>query len=91
VVRNANGSTPSTTASVEVIQGARITAVSRTGNSVQLTSESATGQRYTLEYCDSLRAGIWTSLNTIDGTGSPITFTDASANVPSRFYRIRIE
>jgi hypothetical protein len=91
LVNNVNGSTASAPANLEVYDAARILSASRTGVSVEVICESTLGQRYTLEYHDNLVAGPWTSLNTIDGTGGPITFVDPSATASSRFYRVRIE
>ncbi|HKQ39730.1 MAG TPA: immunoglobulin domain-containing protein, partial [Verrucomicrobiae bacterium] len=91
VISNANGSVTSAAANLQVFAPARILSVSRSGNVVEVIAESATGQRYTLEYCDNFGTGSWTALNTLDGTGASITFTDASAAPASRFYRLRIE
>ena len=91
VVSNGNGSATSAAATLQVFAPARIISCIRTGNTTQLIAESVVGQRYTLEYRDSLGAGSWTPLNTLDGTGANITFTDPAASGDSRFYRIRIE
>lgn len=91
VVSNSEGSTTSAEANLEVYAAARIISITHSGASAELVFESALGQRYTVESRPSLGAGTWTPLQTLDGTGSPITFTDTGAAPGTRFYRLRIE
>jgi hypothetical protein len=91
VVTNVNGSATSLAADLDVFEAARIISVSQGGGFAQIIAESSLGQRYTLEFCDNLATAVWTPLQTIDGTGSPITFTDPAASPAFRFYRLSIQ
>lgn len=88
---NPNGATTSLSANLQVFEPARILSVTLSGGVARIISQSAIGQRYTLEFCDQLAADAWTPIETLDGTGSPLTFTDPTPPATSRFYRLRIE
>jgi hypothetical protein len=49
------------------------------------------GYSYILEFKNSLSDTTWTPFQTIPGNDGNLTFTDAVATSPSRFYRIRIQ
>ena len=91
VVSNGNGSAVSAMASVRVLIAPRIRSITRTGTTAQIAFESAAGQRYAIEYRDSLTSGTWNLLQRIDGTSQILTINDPTATGPTRFYQIRVE
>jgi hypothetical protein len=53
---------------------------------------SEAGFSYVVEYTDALgTATQWQTLTNIAGTGSILSAVDPSANVPKRFYRVRVQ
>jgi hypothetical protein len=44
-----------------------------------------------LEYKQSLTNKAWSALQTVMGTGVPMTVTDANPATPTRFYRVRVQ
>jgi hypothetical protein len=91
IVSNSGGSATSASAHVQVYDAARIISLSRSGNVVQLSFNTTLGQRYTIEYRDSLNSGAWTTLEAVDGTGSALTRSDSTASGATRFYRLRVD
>lgn len=72
--------------------GPLITSTTRTGATVSISYTTVTGPTYILEYKDTLGDAHWTAiLPGVLGNGSVMTQADASAAVPSRFYRIRAQ
>ncbi len=47
------------------------------------------GTNYTVEYANSLSAAPWTSLASVTGTGDFVPFTDPTALLLQRYYRVR--
>jgi hypothetical protein len=65
-----------------------ITSVTRTGNDVNITFVAANGSNYRVEYATSLSPANWQLLQTVTGTGAPVTITDTNPPDPQRFYRV---
>jgi hypothetical protein len=57
------------------------------GASVVINLPTATGHQYEVQYCTDLVLGAWTTLQTTNGNGAVITFTDMVTNAAARFYR----
>jgi hypothetical protein len=91
IVSNSAGSAVSAVAIVRVFDSTRIVNFTRTGNVVQFSFNTISGQRYTAEYQDALGVGPWNVLGEIDGSGAMATMTDPNATAPTRFYRVRIQ
>jgi uncharacterized repeat protein (TIGR01451 family) len=89
-VSNVKGSVTSLPAQLRVLETTRILSLTRTGGTVELTFLTIVGQRYFVEFQNSLGAG-WTALPEVAGTGEMVTVTDPSPAASSRFYRVRIE
>jgi hypothetical protein len=66
-----------------------LTGVSYSGGNFQFQFASATGCSYVIEYKNNLGDPSWSTLTTLNGTGSSIPVSDPGGR-PSRFYRIRI-
>ena len=65
--------------------------LSRNGNQLTLSWNSAPGQTYRVEYKDDLGAATWSVLGAdLMGTGSPVSTTVNVSNPPHRFYRLRL-
>src|ERR1051326_978444 len=60
-------------------------------NAFSFTFVSQTGFTYVVQFKNALGNPTWTTLLTTNGTGSPITVKDSSANASSRFYRIQVQ
>jgi rhamnogalacturonyl hydrolase YesR len=68
-----------------------LTGFSVNGNQSTLTWPSLTGQNYQVEFKDNLTDPVWTLLGVPQpGTGSLLSATDNTNNVPHRFYRLLI-
>ena len=61
------------------------------GATFSVSAPTLAGLTYILESKNSLRGPTWTARQTRPGDGTALTFTDAAANVRSRFYRLRVE
>lgn len=57
----------------------------------QLTLQSESDRRYTLEFRDDISSGEWQDLPPVIGTGSQLILTDPSPASQSRCYRVRVE
>ena len=57
----------------------------------QLSLPTTAGQRYVLEFADSLPASQWISVSTTIGDGTAQVLSDTSATNRQRYYRVRIE
>jgi hypothetical protein len=91
VVSNAVGSATSSNAVLKVLvppQGLSLTVV---GSTASISFQSLSGLNYTLEYKNRLADAAWTSLTPVPGNGATLTLSDPSANVPTRFYRVRVQ
>lgn len=62
-----------------------------TGATFSASAATQAGLNYIVEFTDSLRGSGWTTLQTLAGDGTVLTFTDSSAGVRTRFYRLRVE
>ena len=49
---------------------------------------AANGSNYRVEYTTNLSAANWQLLQTVSGTGAPVTVQDANPPDPQRFYRV---
>lgn len=67
----------------------RILSRSWQGGKFTLTTTSARGFKYTLQYAPFVRSR-WMNLVTMDGTGSAIQFSDTAASAGTRIYRIEV-
>lgn len=57
----------------------------------RFTFVGQTGRHYAVEASTNLAPGSWIEVQAFNGTGGPLSFTDAQAgNHPQRFYRVRI-
>jgi hypothetical protein len=52
---------------------------------------TAAGQRYILEFADSIPGANWTPLSTITGDGAIKILSDVNATNQQRYYRVRVE
>jgi hypothetical protein len=72
----------------------RIDSADLSGQSPVIGFHSFAGQKYSLEYSTDLSLDTWSSLpnGTIPGTGQEalVTDTDALADAPARFYRVKL-
>jgi hypothetical protein len=69
-----------------------IISTTRTGATAFVSYTTMNGPTYFLEYKDTLQDANWTSiLPGVPGNGSVMTQSDASAALPSRFYRVRAQ
>jgi subtilisin-like proprotein convertase family protein len=57
----------------------------------RLAVPTVSGQRYVLEFADSLPTSSWTPLSTMTGDGSVKLFFDPGATNHQRYYRVRLE
>jgi hypothetical protein len=60
-------------------------------HSFSLSVSTALGPNYILEYKNSLADTVWTTAQTLPGTGGTITLTDNTATNPARFYRVHVQ
>jgi uncharacterized repeat protein (TIGR01451 family) len=90
VIANAEGSTTSAPAQVQVVEETRILTLRRVGDTVELTFGSVVGQQYFVEFQDSLGT-TWSALPAVAGIGNVLTVIDSGATGNSRFYRVRVE
>jgi hypothetical protein len=90
MVGNAEGTTTSAAAQLNVLEGTRITSIRRIGSTAELTFGTIAKQRYFIEFENVLGTG-WTALPSVLGTGGVMTTVDSSAGASARFYRVRIE
>jgi hypothetical protein len=63
----------------------------RNEDQFQLTVPSVPGQRYVLEFTDTLPATRWTALPTVEATTGWTRLSDPAATNHQRFYRVRVE
>jgi hypothetical protein len=89
-VSNAQGTTTSAPAQLNVLEATRILSIRRTGSTAELTFGTIAQQRYFVEFENAVGTG-WTPLPSVVGTGGIMTVTDPSASASTRFYRVRIE
>jgi len=69
----------------------RISAVELSGGLVRFRFNSVAGKMYQLERAAAVDAGAWELVGSpVIGDGSTLQFADTGANLPSRFYRIRL-
>lgn len=66
----------------------RVSNPTRVGNTFNCSAQTEAGKIYVLQYKDSLEAANWTSLPSVPGTGTEQVFSDATAGVAQRFYRL---
>ncbi len=78
-------------ARLEVDVSPRITQLLRANSRVQLSFTTAPGVRYAIEYKNSIQEPTWTLFDFKTGTGDIVTVEDASAILPNRFYRVRVD
>jgi len=64
---------------------------SSAAGSFGLSVNTVAGITYILEYKNALSDVGWTEADRKTGTGSPVALADTTANVPMRFYRVRLE
>jgi subtilisin-like proprotein convertase family protein len=57
---------------------------------IQLRFATQAGQRYTVQYKDSLNDPAWRDLQTVMGDGTVLTVPDPIINGANRFYRLRL-
>jgi len=71
----------------------RITSITDSSGTVQVTFDSVLGETYRLEYRDDFVSGSWLLMqDQIAGTGASVQLADPSAaGVTKRFYRLAIE
>ena len=89
-VTNEEGSVLSEAAQVTILETTRILSIRRNEQTVELTFNTISGQRYFVEFQDALDAG-WTALPEALGTGDIVTVIDDNATAATRFYRVRVE
>ena len=65
--------------------------IARNGANFDLAFDTQTNCTCYLEYKQSLTDAVWSSLQTVFGTGAPMTVTDTNASTPTRFYRARVQ
>jgi hypothetical protein len=65
-----------------------ISSVTRSGGTVNISFLAANGSNYRVEYTTSLSPANWQLLQTVNGTGTPVTVQDINPPDPQRFYRI---
>jgi hypothetical protein len=69
----------------------RILELHRMANSARLVFTTTGGQRYAIEYRDTLGSGAWNVLTTVTGTGGELSVIDPGPLAQSRFYRVRVD
>lgn len=72
---------------------APVLAISLNGTTVNVTFNSAAGANYTLLYKNDLSDATWSTLQTVPGTGSPITVPDNNpfAATGTRYYLLQVQ
>ena len=91
IVSNAAGSLPSAIAVLTVASPPSIINASLNTTNVSFSFTSATNLAYAVEYKDTLNDPAWLTLRTVNGDGGTLTISDGMTNLPSRFYRIRVQ
>jgi hypothetical protein len=91
IVSNAAGSTLSDIAVLSVVPPPSIINAGLSTTNVSFAFNSATNLTYAVEYKDTLNDPAWLTLRTVNGDGGTLTIGDGMTNLPSRFYRIRVQ
>jgi hypothetical protein len=65
--------------------------LSANGSNFDLTMDTQTNCMCYLEYKQSFTNMVWSPLQTVMGTGVPLTVTDTNPATPTRFYRVRVQ
>jgi T5SS/PEP-CTERM-associated repeat protein len=91
VVSDVSGSAASSVALLRVLVEPQITDVSFANDTAAVSFASLNGLIYVVEYKNQLLDVNWIPLSATPGTGGSLTVRDLSANVPTRFYRVRVE
>ncbi|MCI0745278.1 MAG: fibronectin type III domain-containing protein [Verrucomicrobia subdivision 3 bacterium] len=74
-----------------VLEPVMIGNLSAGGGQFSLSFNTQVGATYFIEYKNELTDPMWTELTSRNGTGVVENFTDTTATVPRRFYRIRFQ
>jgi hypothetical protein len=69
----------------------KVSSLSWNGGAANLTLPTVAGVKYVVQYKEMLADPAWLELSRHDGTGAPLSVTDAAPPGPSRFYRVKIE
>ncbi len=88
-----NGSPPlddRQTFAIFVLLPPRFVGISRAGDQVTLTWQTAPGKRYRLEYKNHLAETNWTLGNDYSASGDTLSVIDVTTGVSQRFYRLLV-
>ncbi len=91
LVMNSCGSAASAPAALTLAVSPTIASPGFDGPTFTLTFPTEAGPAYRVEYKHSLDDPSWQLLTNLNGTGSPVTVTDADPASATRFYRIRLQ
>ena len=91
IVSNAAGSTASDMVVLSVVQPPSIIKAALNATNVSFAFISVTNLDYVVEYKDSLTDPAWLTLRTLNGDGGTLNISDSMTNLPSRFYRLRVQ
>ena len=88
-ITNSSGSVTSAPAVLKVVFPPQVQTITKTNGGFVLRTVTIPGQRYRLQFNNSLTSSVWTSLGvTTTAVTNTITFTDATASGTQRFYRV---
>jgi M6 family metalloprotease-like protein len=91
VVTNASGSITSSNAVLTVLSipnAPQLTNLKSSGGSLSFSFVSQLGVTYVFEYKDALTDPVWTTLQTVPGTGGVLNLSDQESLSRTRFYRV---